>query len=204
MRVRVKVCGLRRVSDARAALDLGASLLGCVLAKDSPRQATIQEVLAIREALQEPQKLVLVFRGSGRAAILQACAKTGIKRVQVHGGEEWLLQELEQEGLIPHRVHRVPRGARSLAPFDPPPTPDRPALLDGGPGGGGLSFDWSLLQRGAPPATYIAGGITPENAPALLAYRPFGIDVSSGIEAAPGVKDLGLMERLFAVLEEVS
>ena len=77
-----------------------------------------------------------------------------------------------------------------------------PVLLDVGAGGSGTPFDWRLLGRVAPPRLWIAGGITPANVRALLARAPFGIDVSSGVERAPGIKDARRLRALFAAIEE--
>jgi phosphoribosylanthranilate isomerase len=74
---------------------------------------------------------------------------------------------------------------------------DTPALLDVGGGGSGRSFDWDLLGTEAPPFTFVAGGIRPENVEALLEHRPYGIDLASGVESEPGVKDEEKLRELF-------
>jgi phosphoribosylanthranilate isomerase len=76
-----------------------------------------------------------------------------------------------------------------------------PVLLDIGAGGSGTPFDWRLLGRVAPPRLWIAGGITPENVDELLEHDPFGIDVSSGVEVAPGIKDARRLRKLFAAID---
>lgn len=84
--------------------------------------------------------------------------------------------------------------------LEPRPTRARPALLDVGGGGTGRGFDWTLLGARAPDATFVAGGIRPDNVRVLLKYRPYGIDLSSGVESSPGVKD---PHKLRALFEEV-
>ena len=73
-------------------------------------------------------------------------------------------------------------------------------LLDGGPGGAGAAFAWSLLAPSAPPFVFVAGGVRPENIAMLLRCRPFGIDVGSGVESAPGDKDPAALRALFAAV----
>jgi phosphoribosylanthranilate isomerase len=91
---------------------------------------------------------------------------------------------------------------RRLPELSPAPTDASPAVLDVGDGGSGTPFDWSLLAPRAPSATFIAGGVTPHNVSALLRYRPWGIDLSSGVERVPGEKDHGSLRLLFAAVAE--
>ncbi len=95
------------------------------------------------------------------------------------------------------------RDSSSLPRFEPPPTEAQPALLDVGGGGSGRCFDWTLLGERAPPATFIAGGIRPDNVRALLKYRPYGIDLASGVESAAGVPGEKDEAKLRALFEEV-
>lgn len=205
MNVRVKICGVRRVQDAELAVELGADFIGCVLAQDSPRRATLDEVREILESVGGRAQLVLVFRAASVHEIEDAVESTGVQRVQPHGADERTCSRLERRGVTVHRVRSLSPGARRLPKLEPEPTEDRPALLDVGPGGSGTAFDWSLLAPRAPFATFIAGGISPENLAGLLAYRPYGIDLSSGVESSPGVpgvKDRDRLCRLFERLEE--
>ena len=202
MRPLVKICGLRRAEDAEVALELGADLLGCVLASDSPRCATLAEVAGIAAAAAGRAEVVLVFRRPAHDQVVTACRDTGVGRIQVHGVPAAAVDALEATGLCAHRVYAVGEAARQLPVFDPAPTPDRPAVLDVGTGGSGRTFDWRLLGARAPAATFVAGGITADNVATLLAHRPHGIDLSSGIEREPGVKDPDEMRRVFRTLGE--
>ena len=193
---RVKICGLRRPEDASLALELGADLLGCVFADDSPRCATIAEATAIR-ALADATPVVLVTRDLPPLDILQFAKVTGLERVQVHGGDEEIERVLASMGLTVHRVRAIAPGSTSLPELDPQPTEDAPALFDVARGGSGERFDWSLLKDTGTSPIYIAGGINPENIQDLLGFQPFGVDVSSGIESAPGEKDPDLMRLFF-------
>jgi len=195
--MKVKICGLRRAVDADAALALGATHLGVVLAQDSPRRATVREARAIVRLARGVATVALVFRGEHDEAIRTACDRVGCPRVQVHGANGVRCQKLQSLGLRPVPVAVVARTASSLPDFDEPPSARNPALLDGGKGGAGRAFVWSLLRGGAPHAVFVAGGIAPFNVRELLHYQPWGIDVSSGIELEPGVKDPVLMSQLF-------
>ncbi|MEO6593473.1 MAG: hypothetical protein ABIP94_01825, partial [Planctomycetota bacterium] len=105
--------------------------------------------------------------------------------------------------IVTHRVFKIAVDARALpVPVaEPPPTADAPVIFDVGDGGSGCRFPWALLGERAPTATFIAGGITPDNVPALLWHRPWGIDLSSGVESTPGIKDAVRMCRLFAAIK---
>jgi phosphoribosylanthranilate isomerase len=192
----IKICGVRRPLDAELALALGATHVGCVLAADSPRCATLAEARRLCELAARRAQIVLVFRGATGIEIRGAAAATGASCVQLHGGSALLCAELEQHGLQVLRAYRVD-GTTLPAP-EPPPAPERPALFDGGHGGEGRCFPWQLLGGRAPRHVFVAGGITADNVGELLPHRPFGIDVGSGVESAPGRKDHGRLRALFA------
>ena len=204
MRPKIKICGVRRVVDATLAVDLGATHIGCVLAPDSPRCATLDEVQELVAAVGRAAQVVLVFRNPPAEAVVDASTATGIGHVQVHGvGEDFYLQ-LEARGLVSMRVYSLPPGSVELPRRGGfAPTEECPAFLDVGPGGSGQRFDWRMLNGQAPHATFIAGGVTPENLSELLEQSPWGVDLSSGVESAPGVKDPDKLRRLFAVVAEV-
>ena len=198
---RTKICGLRRVEDAALALDLGASLLGCVLAAASPRRAGAADLARMLALEGARERLVLVGRVEDVRDVVSAATSLGVERVQIHGAGPAILAALRRLGLKPIPVLRVDPGDERLPTMHPPPSPEEPALLDVGRGGTGRSFDWRILGDRAPSATFIAGGIEPRNVERLLARRPHGIDVSSGLEEVPGVKSERLMREFFRILE---
>jgi phosphoribosylanthranilate isomerase len=222
--VQVKVCGVRRVEDARLAVALGAGWIGCVRAKDSPRCATLREVAAIRRGVDGRAGVVLVGRvrrGEGNAdgdervernerdgreiaaALVREAKRVGAAAVQIHGASRAALARVRDAGLVAWRVISLARGAARLPrSLRTARVARSPVLLDVGAGGSGTPFDWRLLGRVAPPRLWIAGGITPENVGELLEHDPFGIDVSSGVERAPGIKDARRLRELFAAIEE--
>ncbi len=197
--IAVKICGVRRVEDAVAALELGAQFIGCVVAAKTPRCATPNEVEAIAAAIGT-DRLVLVTRRDGIATLVEVAHNLSLTRAQVHGASADDLLGLDQVGLRCHPVIDVPDDAKTLPQPHRIPSADTPVVLDRTQGGTGQTFNWALLEGEARPFTFIAGGITPSNVAALLQHRPWGIDVSSGVEASPGIKDTNRMTDLFATL----
>ncbi len=196
----VKICGVRRARDAELAARLGARRIGCVLAEDSPRRATTQQVRAVSRAVVGAVDVVLVFRRPVIDSVRRACEDTGVGHVQLHRAATGLAETLRGDGLAVTTAVEVVAGQRHLPPIAPPPGGDGSVLLDRGAGGGGRVFDWQMLAPRAPRGVWIAGGIDATNVKGLLRYRPFGIDLSSGVECAPGVKDADALRRLFAVV----
>ena len=193
----VKVCGLRRIEDAELCVQLGAKYLGLVMAKDSPRCASVQAARQIACLADGTARVVLVFRGNSVDEILRLCEQTSVRRVQIHGTNPQACMQLGFCGLTVHPVYQVDANASRL-PEMPPASEEQPAMLDAGCGGSGQRFAWDLLGDQAPPGTFVAGGVTPDNVRRLLTHQPFGIDISSGVETAPGIKDPEKLQRLFA------
>jgi len=183
----VKICGLTRLEDAQAAVQLGASYLGFVLWAKSPRAATLDAVRSIVSQLPADVTPVGVFVNP-TADDINLAATAGIRIAQVHAGSG---TSFEQARLpIIHAVH--------LAPFGDdvePHVTDELILLDAHDpvklGGTGRTIDWPRASRIARQRRVIlAGGLTPDNvARAIREVRPFAVDVASGVEASPGVKD---------------
>lgn len=191
--VELKICGLRRFEDARLAIEVGARWLGCVVAPDSPRYAREDEVRTIAAlCAAEAVQLVIVGRASSQERVRALTASIDEVEAwsQVHGRGV----ADAPRSISVRRVDDSERVDTSACFADA--TPERPALLDCGLGGTGRRFDWKQLAPRAPKFSFVAGGVTPENAAELVAYEPWGIDVSSGIEAAPGIKDHDKMRAL--------
>lgn len=197
MKQRVKICGVTRVRDARLAVSLGATMIGCVLAPDSIRRASIPQARAVVRAVGRSVPVVLVFRETTQEEVLDACARTGATTVQLHVYEEALCAALETEGLTVIRVRRMDSSARKLPSFEPAPGPRRLFLLDSGSGGTGIAWNWRILGPRAPKHVFVAGGVNPDNVGALMMLKPFGIDLAGGVESSPGVKDAGKLRALF-------
>lgn len=207
MSVRVKFCGLRRPEDVAAAVAAGAAYVGLVFFPRSPRHLTIAEARDL--ALGVPEgiaKVALTVDASDEdlAAIL---AEVPIDMLQLHGRETTgrVAAVKARFGLPVMKAVGVagPDDLRSLDLYGQvadqilvDAKPPKDAAL---PGGNGLAFDWRLIaHRRWPVPWMLAGGLTPANvAEAIRLTGARQVDVSSGIESAPGVKDAGLM-RAFA------
>ncbi len=203
MRPLVKICGLKRVEDLELAVRLGADLVGAVRTKSSPRSVSVEEARTLFSVVAEVSEAtrVLVFRDEALEEVLTDARSAGADWVQLRGASDADVARVEETGLRVLRVVDVIEHARAIPPFASEPSEDRPALLDVGGGGSGRRFDWGLLGAEAPPFTFVAGGIRPDNVESLLAHRPYGIDLSSGVEREPGVKDEGKLLALFERIE---
>lgn len=200
---RVKICGLTRLSDALEAVRLGADALGFNFWPGSKRFIAPAAARAIIRALPPLVTTVGVFVDPTRDEARSAAAVSGVQVLQLHGDEP---PELCAQLALPVLKGLRVSGPETLALLD------RYAgvsgfLLDAaspGYGGSGLTFDWSLAAGAARRATVVlAGGLTPANvAEAVRAVRPYAVDVASGVESAPGVKDPELVSRFIRAAKE--
>lgn len=200
MNVRVKICGITSVADALGAVEAGADALGFMFHPSSPRAVTAAQAAAIIRELPPFVSRVGVFVNA-RAPLLRETARTaGLDTLQLHGEET--PAECTGLGCPVIKAFRV-RDAESLTGL----LAYRTAawLLDsyvpGVRGGTGARFNWELavqvVRLGRP--VILAGGLTPENvAQAVAKVRPYGVDVSSGVESSPGRKDLTRMRDFVA------
>lgn len=203
MRVRVKICGVTRREDALAAARLGADAIGFNLWPGSRRHVTADAVRPIADALPPFVAAVGVFVNQPAAEVQALAARAGLSMVQLHGDEspsDWA--EFPLPILKAIRVS----GSSSLDALDQ--WPARGFVLDApsdGFGGSGTTFDWtSAREAAARHLVVLAGGLTPDNVgEAVRTVRPWAVDVASGVESAPGVKDPGRMARFIARAKEI-
>lgn len=201
---KVKLCGLTRHEDVRVAVLLGADYLGLNFVPGSPRQVTPLRATELAAAARDEAasvgvpapRLVGVFAGSGASDIAAIAEAVGLDVVQLHGGERI---EVVQRLSLPCIC-----AWRSAGAGDRPDVQAHPAwahLLDahvpGMLGGSGRLCNWNLAAELARACRlFLAGGLNPGNvAKAVACVRPFAVDVASGIEGRPGVKDGRLMEQ---------
>jgi phosphoribosylanthranilate isomerase len=190
----VKICGITNEDDALLAVALGADALGFVFAP-SRRQVKADTVRDIVKRVPREILTVGVFRNDTPAHIVDVAARTGLHAVQLHGAEP-----RSEVQWVRERVRFVIQG---FAAGDPAlaaavNSPADVILVDSPDPGSGRVFDWRLAE-GAPSGVrlLLAGGLTPHNvADAIKLVRPWGVDVSSGVEVAPGSKDVRKL-RLF-------
>ena len=196
----IKVCGITRRGDAELAVALGAGALGFVFWPSSPRCARVPDVRAIARHLPPFVAAVGVFVNAPRDEVLRTADAAALTAIQLHGDED--PGEYDGCGL------RVIKAMAVSAGFDPASVDDLPpwvtVLLDAHDpvrrGGTGRTIDWTAAARASRiRRVMLSGGLTPENLePALRTVRPYAVDVSSGVESAPGVKDEGKLRAFFA------
>lgn len=203
MRTRIKICGLTRPEDAAAAVAAGADALGVVLAP-SKRQVTLAQAAAVFADIPPLVARVGVFVDARADDVWEAVARLGLTAVQFHGDEA---PETCETAPVP--VIKAIRVGRDFDPTDLERYRGVVSafLLDayvvGEQGGTGQAFGWrdvaGRLPAWAP--VLLAGGLGADNvAEAIGVLRPYAVDVSSGVESAPGVKDHGLIERFTAAV----
>jgi phosphoribosylanthranilate isomerase len=198
-RTRIKICGITRVEDLRAAVDLGADALGFVFFSPSPR--FLDDARASKLAHRVPPFVTRVglFVNADAAAVHATLAAVPLDMLQFHGDEN--AAYCDQFGLPYIKAARV-RPGLDLLEYAALFPAARAILLDAyaeSYGGAGVSFDWSLIPRALPLPTILSGGLTPENVgEAIRAVQPSAVDVSSGVEIAKGVKDAGKIAEFIA------
>jgi phosphoribosylanthranilate isomerase len=199
--IRVKICGICRAEDAAAAAAAGADAIGLVFA-ESPRHVSVAQAQAIVAELPPSVTPVALFVNESPGSMLGTCEVLGIRTVQLHGDEPpQVARQLAAAGVRVIRAFRIGEEADLDAIRGYPASA---YLLDskvkGKAGGTGVALDWALAARAAALGrTILAGGLTPENvAEAIRRVRPYGVDVSSGVERAPGVKDAAKVRAFVA------
>jgi len=183
----VKICGTTSEEDALLAVAMGADAVGFVFAP-SPRQVQPDTVRAIVHRLPREVLTVGVFRDELPERVVRVVHEVGLRAAQLHGREppsvvRWVAER------VPTTIKAFPAGSPDVERAEEFGVPI--ILLDAPRPGSGRVFDWTLAQ-GVPPARrlMLAGGLDARNvADAIAAVRPWGVDVTSGVEAAPGKKD---------------
>jgi phosphoribosylanthranilate isomerase len=200
----VKICGITRSEDAQLAVSLGATAVGFVCWPNSPRYISPSRAAAIAATLPASVLTVGVFVNASRDHIEAVAEEICLGAVQLHGQETpEFAQSLERKVIKALPLDILPAG-EPLAPWT-----GITVLLDAHDplrqGGTGRVVDWSrAADLAAVHDVILAGGLRPDNIiQAVARVRPVGVDVSSGVEAAPGVKDEGKLRALFEALRGV-
>ena len=201
-RIRVKICGLTRVEDVLAAVRVGADAIGFVFTA-SPRRVSVETAIRLSSYVPAGVSRVGLFLDQDRSEIQRVVDSVALDLLQFHGSESeqqcslyklpWLKAVAMENAESVKRAELEFPGAAGL-------------LLDshskGGRGGSGESFDWSL-SKPVSKAIWLAGGLNPNNVGlAIQTVRPFAVDVSSGVETEPGIKDAALMNAFVAAVRE--
>lgn len=201
----VKICGITRVQDATACVTAGADAVGCVFYPKSPRHVNPEQARTICDALPAGVQSVGVFVNETGPAIMNTVKKCGLGAVQLHGQEsEQLVRYLKDRGLVVIKtlfIYGRPGLADALR-YDADCF-----LVESGtgalPGGNARQWGWSAAEPfGRTRSFILAGGLSPANITrAVSDARPAGVDLSSGVESAPGLKD---PKKIRALMEAVA
>ena len=191
MRTRIKICGVTRVEDARAAAELGADAIGLVFYAPSPRNVDPEQARAIIAAVPPFVTIVGLFVDPTLDQVESVLRRCSFGLLQFHGEEA--PDFCSRFGLPYVKAARVRAGA-DLVQYLSPYHTARGWLLDAYHdrlyGGTGASFDWNLIPRDLARPVILSGGLGPDNVGAAVRQvRPWAVDVSSGVETAKGVKD---------------
>jgi len=192
--VRVKICGLTREHDVAVAVRLGADALGFHFAR-SPRHLTRKQAARLTEAVPDGIMRVGVFLDQSAGEVEAVLARVRLDLLQFHGREGNafcagfglpFIKAISMRGGDPAaQVAAVPDAAGLL--FD--------SHAPGGRGGTGEAFDWAAGLPATDKPIWLAGGLNPDNVRAAVrAVRPWAVDVSSGVESAPGIKSEALIQ----------
>jgi phosphoribosylanthranilate isomerase len=197
MRTRIKFCGMTRPGDVRLAVELGVDALGFVFATSSPRQLQPGQVEGLRQAVPPLVDVVALFMDNPGSEVATAIRALRPTLLQFHGSEDDAF--CRGFGLPFMKTLPMGEGAADAMRARKRYPSASAFLLDGHgpgqPGGSGASFDWSTIPPLGKPV-FLAGGLDAENVGrAIRTARPFAVDVSSGIESAPGRKDGAKMQQ---------
>lgn len=199
---RIKICGITRPDDARAATDNGADAIGLVFYGKSPRAVSIDRATAIAAVIPPFVSIVALFVDESASAIQATLDSLPIDLIQFHGdesaefckqfGRPWLKAVRVRPGLDLAAECARYQGARGV-------------LLDswqeGVQGGTGKTFDWQLAAVNLPLPVVLAGGLHAGNVGAAIsAVQPAAVDVSGGVESSPGIKDLQRIQQFIAAV----
>ena len=195
---RIKFCGLTRAEDVRLAVELGVDYLGLVFAPQSPRRLLLGQARMLRDLVPQDIAVVALMMDNARADVEKVVESLRPDVLQFHGGEDdafcasfglpfW--KAIAMGGQAEAEFSAIARypGASGFL-FD--------GHAAGEQGGSGKRFDWKQMPSALDRPFFLAGGLSPENVGvALQTARPWGVDVSSGIEAAPGIKHADKMRQ---------
>lgn len=204
-RTRIKVCGMTRSGDVRLASELGADAIGFVFAGNGPRRVEAHQARTMRAAMAPLVDAVALFQDNSVEEVREVVRMVRPSLLQFHGRED----DAFCRGFGVPYLKAIPMGGSARAPAALELHRNYPGAAGfvfdghakGEPGGGGRAFDWTRLPQDLTKPALLAGGLKPGNVfDAITTALPWGVDVSSGVESEPGIKD---GERLRRFVEEV-
>jgi phosphoribosylanthranilate isomerase len=192
---RIKICGITRPEDARAAAELGADAIGLVFFAASPRCVDVERANAIIAALPPFVSVVALFVNADADAVNRLLNHVSVDLLQFHGDESGdYCRQFKRPYMKAIRV----RPGADLLQYASEHRSAKALLLDAyseqAYGGTGHTFDWKLIPANLPLPVVLSGGLTGHNvAEGIKAVRPWAVDVSSGVESVKGIKDYAKM-----------
>ena len=191
-RTRVKICGITLVEDAVSAVNAGADAIGLVFYAPSPRAVTIVQAQQIVAAMPPFVSVVGLFVNAKQTEIESVLSKVRLDILQFHGDES--ASDCQQINLPYYKAIRV-KAESNLLQYEAEFKSAKALLLDtysdAAVGGTGQVFDWNLIPNNLTKPVILAGGLTAENVmQAIQQVRPYAVDVSGGVEATKGIKDV--------------
>jgi phosphoribosylanthranilate isomerase len=187
--VKVKICGLTRVEDALAACEFGADMIGLNFYDQSPRCLSFEQAVKVRAAIGARARVAGVFVKPAREFVSRMLTGLRLDMLQIHGTES---AELLAGWPVPVIRPLSLRPEQSMASLAPPHGADFILIDSYDPrlyGGTGRAIPVEYLRNLDLRRCFVAGGLTSQTVKAVVALRPYGVDVASGVESAPGIKD---------------
>ena len=196
MHTRIKICGIKHLDDALKAVEFGADAIGLIFVEKSPRYASFTDARVIAESMPPFVTVVGLFMDAPAEKVREALKVVPLNLLQFHGDES---REFCEQFDIPYiKVLKMRENVNVVAFAQEYPSASG-ILLDTfskAGGGSGQTFDWNLIPEDVPLPLILAGGLNPENvASAVETVKPYAVDVSSGVESEPAVKDHKKIEQ---------
>ncbi len=206
--MRIKICGITKPQQGREIVSLGATALGFICVKASPRYVDVNQIRAVVEQVPKDTDKIGVFANSSIEEIIQIATNSVLTGIQLHGDESPEFCQQLRDNLPEMEIIKALRikAVDDLSKVEFYLAKVNTLLLDAYHpqqlGGTGEKIDWQTLKQFNPGLPwFLAGGLTPDNIlEALALISPSGIDLSSGVECSPGDKDLSKVAKLFEQL----
>jgi len=203
MRTRVKICGITRAEDGRAAAQAGTDAIGLVFYLKSPRYVAVQQAQAICRELPPFVSVVALFVNAPREQVAEVLDSVPVDLLQFHGTER--AEQCAGFGRPYIKAIAMKEGCDPLSTMNAHPEASG-FLLDAWQpelhGGGGVTFDWAQIPARTAKPMILAGGLNAENiSQAVVRTRPFAVDVSSGVELEKGIKSVEKIQAFMRGVE---
>jgi phosphoribosylanthranilate isomerase len=190
MRIRIKICGITRVQDGLDAAYLGADAIGLVFYQHSPRAVTIAQARLIMQALPPFVTTVGLFVDAPTEEVQNILTQLPLDILQFHGNETpSYCQQFARPYIKALRVQPETDIVAFIEQYQQAQAILLDSYVKGIKGGTGIKFDWQLIPTNSNLPLIIAGGLNPDNVAQIAIMQPYALDVSGGVEIAPGIKD---------------